>query len=91
MRKNDDRDGKLAGQRIKAARKATGLSQEKLGKRLGLSGSDISIFERDARHGNPFKFARLCRALNLDVVKVFDPKEEDYRWFVESVVDSEVP
>ncbi|MCD7920560.1 MAG: helix-turn-helix domain-containing protein [Clostridiales bacterium] len=90
MRRNDDRDGKLAGQRIRAARKATGLSQEKLGKKIGLSKGVISIFERDARHGNAFKFARLCYALNLDVVKVFNPEEEDYRWFVESVADSEV-
>lgn len=89
MRRNDDLDGKLAGQRIKAARKAMGLSQEKLGKKLGLSKGIIRIFEKDARHGDAFKFARLCYALNLDVVKVFEPEEEDYRWFAESVADNE--
>lgn len=89
MRRNDDRDGKLAGQRIRAARKATGLSQAKLGEKIGLSKGVIRIFEQDARHGDAFKFARLCYALNLDVEKVFDPEAEDYSWFVESLADIE--
>lgn len=89
MRRNDDRDGKLAGQCIRAARKATGLSQAKLGEKIGLSKGVIRIFEHDARHGNPFKFARLFCALNLDVEKVFDPEEKDYSWYVECLAHTE--
>ena len=58
---------KLAGSRIAAARKAKGLTQKALGKKLGLPQSQISRIERNPDHTTVRTLKRIARALGVNV------------------------
>ena len=71
-------DNKMIGERIKAARKAKGLSQEQLGEKLGISFQAVSSWETgkfipDAEH-----LPALAKALDLSLDSLF--AEEDREW-----------
>lgn len=51
------------GERIKAARQAVGLTQEELGKRLGISGSSIAQYEMGHRKPKIETLNRIAAAL----------------------------
>jgi len=57
----------LAVERIVAARKAAGLTQKQLGKKLGLPQSQISRIERNPDHTTVRTLKRIARALRVDV------------------------
>ena len=57
----------LAGQRIARARKAAGLTQKELGKRLGIPQSQISRIERNPDHTTVRTLKRIARALGVNV------------------------
>ena len=79
MTEEDEQRGIIAGQRIKAARKEAGLSQAALGEKIGVSANTIYRFEKNALHGGTFKLHKLCIVLKIDMLKVFQPDEQDYR------------
>lgn len=58
---------RLAGERIAAARKAAGLTQEQLGAKLNLPQSQISRLERHPDHTTVRTLKRLAKALGVDV------------------------
>lgn len=63
----DDFGLQLAAGRITEARKARGLTQRELGKKLGLPQSQISRIERNPDHTTVRTLKRLARALGVDV------------------------
>lgn len=58
------------GQRIKAERKAKGMTQEDLGKKLGVSGAAIAQYETGRRYPKVETLERIATALNVDVSKL---------------------
>lgn len=58
---------RLAGQRIAAARKASGLTQKQLGAKLNLPQSQISRIERHPDHTTVRTLKRIAKALGVDV------------------------
>jgi len=63
----DDAKLQLAADRISAARKAAGLTQAQLGKKLGLPQSQISRIERNPDRTTVRTLKRIARALKVDV------------------------
>ncbi len=57
----------LAADRIAAARKAAGLTQAQLGRKLGLPQSQISRIERNPDRTTVRTLKRIARALKVDV------------------------
>lgn len=55
------------GKRIQMARKACGLSQQELGKLLGVSGSMIGQYENDLRNPKFETLEKIAKALDADV------------------------
>lgn len=55
------------GERIRAARKNAGLTQEDLGKKLGVSYVGISQWENNVRNPKFSTLARIADALNIPV------------------------
>ena len=55
------------GQRIKESRNATGLTQEELGERLGVSGAAIAQYETGKRNPKYETLRRIGDALNIPV------------------------
>lgn len=53
------------GERIKAARKAAGMTQEALGKKLGVSGSYIAQYETNKRRPKPATLLKIADALDV--------------------------
>ena len=53
------------GQRIKAARKSAGMTQEELGQKLGVSGSAIAQYETDKRKPKMETLRRIADALGI--------------------------
>lgn len=53
------------GQRIKAARKAAGMTQEGLGKKLGVSGSAVAQYETDNRKPKIKQLVAIANALDV--------------------------
>lgn len=61
------------GQRIKAARKKAGLTQEDLGKKLGVSGSFIAQYETNNRNPKLETLQRIAVALETAVSELVEP------------------
>ena len=57
----------LAAERIAKARKAAGLTQTQLGKKLGIPQSQISRIERNPDHTTVRTLKRIAKALKVDV------------------------
>lgn len=57
----------IAGERIAKARKAAGLTQQQLGRRLNLPQSQISRIERNPDHTTVRVLKRIAHALGVDV------------------------
>jgi len=57
----------LAAEQIAKARKAAGLTQKQLGKKLGLPQSQISRIERNPDHTTVRTLKRIARALGVNV------------------------
>lgn len=62
-----------SGERIKAARKKVGLTQEDLGKRLGVSGSFIAQYETNNRNPKLETLRRIAIALGTTVSELVEP------------------
>lgn len=58
------------GERIMKARKAVGLTQEELGKRIGVSASMVSQYETGARTPKVGTIQRFSDALNAPIMDV---------------------
>lgn len=59
-----------------AARKARGLTQERLGELASLHPTYVSSVERGERNVSIDSMERLARALGLDVAALLDPEEQ---------------
>ncbi|HNQ23408.1 MAG TPA: helix-turn-helix transcriptional regulator [Phycisphaerae bacterium] len=57
----------LAGERIAKARKAAGLTQAQLGRKLGIPQSQVSRIERRPDHTTVKTIKRIAKALKVDV------------------------
>lgn len=55
------------GQLIKAARKKAGMTQEELGKKIGVSGSSMAQWENDLRNPKLDTLQRIAAALGVGV------------------------
>lgn len=60
------------GQRIKAARKAAGMTQKELGDKLGLSFQSIAQWENDLRNPKYDTLKRIADALDIQVYDLMD-------------------
>ena len=60
------------GQLIKAARKKSGMTQEDLGKRLGVSGSSIAQYETDNRKPKQETLLKIAKALGVHLRDLSD-------------------
>lgn len=60
-------DYKLIGQRIKAARKKAGISQEKLGEIIDVATAYVSRVERGSSHVNLKKLSQISVALDIPI------------------------
>lgn len=69
---------KLIGERIKAARKAKGLSQEQLGEKLGVSFQAVSTWEQGKFIPDSDHLPALSRVLGLSLDSLF--AEEEKQW-----------
>lgn len=65
------------GQRIKAARKAAGMTQKELGEKLGLSFQSIAQWENDLRNPKVETLQRIANALLVRVSDLTDPVAYD--------------
>lgn len=63
------------GQRIKAARKAAGMTQKELGDKLGLSFQSIAQWENDLRNPKYETLERLADALDIHVSQLLGDSE----------------
>lgn len=68
------------GERIQAARKEKGLSQQELGKRLGVSGSMIGQYENDLRNPKYDTLQKIADALGVQmgVLIGWDDADREY-------------
>lgn len=60
------------GQRIKAERRAKGLTQEELGQKLGISGAAIAQYETEKRRPKLETLAKIAKALEIDIRNLDD-------------------
>lgn len=60
------------GQLIKAARKKAGMTQEDLGKKLGVSGSSIAQYETDNRNPKQETLLKIAKALGVHLRDLSD-------------------
>lgn len=63
------------GPRLRAARKARGLTLDALVKLTGLDKSFLSRLERDLTNASVASLVKVCQALDLRVSSLFDPPE----------------
>lgn len=75
------------GQLIKAARKKAGVTQEELGKKIGVSGSSMAQWENDLRNPKLDTLQRIASALGVPVQDLISDweavdKEEFKRVFI---------
>lgn len=75
------------GQLIKAARKKAGVTQEELGKKIGVSGSSMAQWENDLRNPKLDTLQRIASALGVPVQELISDweavdKEEFKRVFI---------
>ena len=75
------------GQLIKAARRKAGMTQEELGKKIGVSGSSIAQWENDLRNPKLDTLQRIAAALGVPVQDLISDweavdKEEFKRVFI---------
>lgn len=61
------------GQLIKAARKKAGVTQEELGKKIGVSGSSMAQWENDLRNPKLDTLQRIAAALGVGVAQLMPP------------------
>lgn len=61
------RDYRQMLRRLRAARRTAGLSQQKVGKVLGMSQSQVSKIERGERRIDPVELKRLARLYGQDI------------------------
>jgi transcriptional regulator with XRE-family HTH domain len=66
------RDYKIIGQRLEAARKAAGITQVELAKKLGKPQSFVSSYESGGRRIDLLELGRIAQALGRDVHGLFD-------------------
>lgn len=59
------------GQNFSRARRERGLTQEEVGRAVGLSGATISYYESGRHRPSVKTFARLCALYGLDPARVF--------------------
>ena len=76
-------NNKMIGERIKAARKAKGLSQEHLGEKLGISFQAVSSWETGKFIPDSDHLPALAKALDLSLDSLF--AEEDREWELKPV------
>jgi len=60
------------GQRIRAARKARGMTQGELGKKTKLDQAYISRLENGTAEGSPAQILAIARAIGLSVAELYD-------------------
>ena len=65
------------GRCIKDARKSAGLTQEELGKMLGISGAAVAQYETGKRNPKPETLSRFACALNISVSQLLGFSPED--------------
>lgn len=75
------------GQLIKAARRKAGMTQEELGKKIGVSGSSMAQWENDLRNPKLDTLQRIAAALGVPVQELISDweavdKEEFKRVFI---------
>lgn len=75
------------GQLIKAARRKAGMTQEELGKKIGVSGSSMAQWENDLRNPKLDTLQRIASALGVPVQELISDweavdKEEFKRVFI---------
>lgn len=63
------------GQLIKAARKKAGVTQEELGKKIGVSGSSMAQWENDLRNPKLDTLQRIASALGVPVQELISDWE----------------
>ena len=67
---NEQRLKQVFGQELRKARKAVGISQEKLALQVGLDRTYISMLERGIRQPSLATIFRICEALEIDSVEL---------------------
>ena len=68
----------MIGKRIRTARKAKGLSQEKLGEKLGVSFQAVSTWETGKNIPDPEHLPELAKALDLSLDTLFAKEEKPW-------------
>lgn len=64
------------GKKIKAARKAKGLTQKQLGDMLGVTGVTIMRYEKNLRQPRIDQWAAIAKALDINVYEMFSLDKE---------------
>jgi len=60
------------GNKIKAARKAAGMTQRQLASKIGVKNTSISNWEKNISRPDPDTIAKICGALEIDAGFLFD-------------------
>jgi transcriptional regulator with XRE-family HTH domain len=84
---------KLIGLRIKELRRISGLSQEKLAEKMGISPKYLSSIERGKENPTLDTFIKVAKALNLELMEIFDfshkgKSARDLKKFINSMLKS---
>lgn len=82
----------LIGQRIRELRRASGMSQEALAEKMGISSKYLSSIERGKENPTLDTFISLAAALGVEFRDIFDfshhgKSQKELREFVDSLLD----
>lgn len=64
------------GEKMKTARKTAGLTQEELGKKLGVTGVTIMRYEKNQRQPRLDQLGEIAKALGMGVTKLIEEAED---------------
>ncbi|MCI5651042.1 MAG: helix-turn-helix domain-containing protein [Ruminococcus bromii] len=65
------------GEKIKAARKAVGMTQKQLAEKIGVANTTVSNWEKNANRPDPDQIELLCGLLNIAPSILFGEKESE--------------
>lgn len=77
------------GERIKAARKAAGMTQRELAERMGLSPQTVAQWENDLRNPKFQTLKRIAGALNISAYDLLDQEEARATSTIVSIMEME--
>lgn len=75
------------GEAIKSARKKAGLTQKELGKRMGVSGTMVAMYETNQRNPKRETINKIAEALGISKYDLLSAEDNDVYFYTETFSD----